>query len=467
MPKRSYYHQDFWEPSKRMPTYFRPVTPVETFSASGNLRGTGEGNRRYMHQQMRRMRRRSDANRRRYSRAQPERAVRSVATTVKCKDKDKEGANEYAHHESATRIAKPIGLKELNDMLAPQWTEKVYHVAHTKKTYTANTELVLEFCLMDKNFVLDRLRKVVEVSPFQALMLNAARVGNAALPAVPAGSIVSPGTVFPSSAAQYLVKFEGGKYTYTFMNTCSNTIHFEFRQYKLAPESLKVGAKLSTKSPLKCFQTDQANTWETGDLPFAMSGDGSTYQPDNTARLANWTITNAAELAAAEASPDANLASHGLVCSANIPAFKRPNRSSPLLHGLYNQIAVLKIKLKPGDTFVYDIRINPFTTSGVQGQNLPTDYLVQYYSRILQVYARSEFNVDNLAGGNMATGPGQFAIVSSHTLNWRAVPQFKSNNVIEQAITTATLGPFADITNANATCMEMQEPDPEAYNTVG
>lgn len=380
----------------------------------------------------------------------PERKVRAVTQTIVCRDRDKEGANEYQHNESSKRVSVPLPYKVIEQMISPTWSEKVTQVPFAIDV-GANTENIQEFLLMSRNDVLARLKKAGQVSPFQALLeANATMTTTAQL-------------TTPSAQVQQLIKFEGGRYRFRFINTCSNAIHFEFRQFKGATASLQVGHKASTKSPLFLWSTDQANTAEFGDLPFPAQISGQ--NPENTARLAGWTISNSTNVVALEANATISTLTYGgLINYATLPAMKRPQRSSPLLHSQYDKIAASKIVLKPGDTFVYDIRINPFTVDGAFGYNQAIDSLIQYYSRVLWIFARGEFNVDNLDKSKMAPGPCSYSCVLETEFNWRAVPRFKVNNFYEQSNNTATLGPFADLTTA--TTMATDDIHEELYNTT-
>ena len=371
--------------------------------------------------------------------------TRHVSSSVVCTDMDKEGSNNYEHKESGNRVPNLIGLQEINDILAPQWTEKRYYNIG-KIAIPPNCENIQEYCLMDRNFVWQRMRKSVGINPIQLLLTQS----------VPGGTL--------SGVAQDVtqqVRYEGGKYTFNIMNTCNNTLYFEFRQYKIDPNLGNTGAIASNRSPLICFQTDQQNTHDFGDLPYPAATAGAVEGglPSNTNRLSDWSVTNAGEVASADSNVNAQLSNSGYINSALLPAFKRPQRSSPQLHKAYNQVQVLKVTLKPGDTFVYEVRINPFIINGAD-QFVNSSGVIQYYSRVVHMYCRAEFNASNLVGqsGLMATGPGSYIVNGSYIHNWRAVPKMKKNIFIESSATAGELGPYSDININNNISTEQQLP---------
>jgi len=343
-----------------------------------------------------------------------------ASSSVKCLDKDKEGANEYARSASKKRVGYKLNYQDLQDMIAPAWAEKKTCKSRQIE-FSANTEFLEQFVLMDANFVRQRLLKSIEYMPYT--------------------SAVSVSNV----ANNQPVKFEGGRIRQYYVNTCSNTLHFEFVQYKLKNNQHDFGANPTTQDPLTLFQVDQGNTNEYGDLPTIGT---DTIAPVNTARLSNWSITIEPQTLAAIADVSVQLNDDFLSSTAVLPAMKRPNPSSPQLRHAYKVIERLKVTLKPGDTFRYDTRIHPFYHDTVKPYLSAgsTGQMIQDYSRILHVYCRAEMVV-SVANGQVAPGAGQYSHSTEFDFNWRAIPRQKKNMFIEASINESVLGPYADVSD--------------------
>jgi len=334
---------------------------------------------------------------------------------IRCLDKDKEGANEYARGASKQRVNAKVPYKDLQQIVAPGWTEK-YTCQSREYSVLQNTEKCLEHLFLDTQFVTRRVTK-----------------GN---------DIVSMGggLNITGSTANAPVKFEGGRVRMFFINTCSNTLYFEIVHYKLKNNMHSYGVRPSTQAPLVCWNTDQGNTVEFGDLPL-----NNNNQPLNTARLANWTITPDGLLAAAETTTGNFLADDGKILEADLPAYKRPNPNSTHLRHAYNNVERTKITLKPGDTFRYDFRLHPFYVPKVKGDvfQAPDAHIAQDYSRFVEIFCRAEMAVGSV-NGKVCPATGQFSMSTEYEMNWRSLPRFKRNLFIESSGNTATLGPYTD-----------------------
>ena len=348
---------------------------------------------------------------------------------IRCLDRDKEGANEYARSASKKRVKYRLPYEVLQQMVAPAWAEK-YTAQSRQYSIDQNSERFLEHIFLDSNFVRQRVYK----SPEFMIGLNQqiqAQVDN------------TP------------VKFEGGRVRMYFINTCNVTLSFEFVQYKLKHNYHAYGAKISTQSPALCWASDQSNDNFYGDLPATNS---DVALPVNTSRLAGWGLNVDPAVATAEGLVTATLADDGKCYDGLIPAGKRPNPSSPELRKGYNLIERVKIDLKPGDTFRYDFRLHPFYCQRIKGDVLlaPVSHLVQDYSRFLQIFVRGEMAVGQ-ASGKMCPSRGQFSMSTEYDMNWRCIPRSKTNQYIEGSGNTAVLGPYTDLNAVTDTATTVEQ----------
>ena len=366
----------------------------------------------------------------------------SGTAKIRCLDRDKEGANEYARSASKKRVAYKLPYEVLQQIVAPAWAEK-YTAQSRQYSINQNSERFLEHIFLDSNFVRQRVNKGPEFTP--GFAYEHADIQN--------------------QIDYHPVKFEGGRVRMYFINTCSVTLSFEFVQYKLKHNYHAYGAKISTQSPALCWQADQANNNSSGDLP---ETGFDTWIPTNTARLGNWSLTVDPAVATAEGSITAVLADDGKCYEGLLPAGKRPNPSSPELRKGYNLIERVKIDLKPGDTFRYDFRLHPFYCSKIKGDILlaPTSHLVQDYSRFLQIFVRGEMAVGQ-ATGKMCPSQGQFSMSTEYDFNWRVIPRAKKNQYIEGSGNTADLGPYHDLNAVTdtATTVEQDPADTAMFYT--
>lgn len=344
-----------------------------------------------------------------------------------------DGSREFKRKASGARAPFVFAYKTLVDSVCPPWTHKNTCVS-SKHGWNVNQELVLEYLLMDKDFVRKYMLKSLtsDVNPFN----NYIALGNT-----------------DGYMDQMRVKFEGGKFAYTIINTCTNTVYLEFREYKLKGDFFATG-HLPANGPLRMWQMDQYNSNTPGELTGIYQGDQLPYSnnaPGDDDFLAKWLIT--------AQSPDTK----GLVNAATIPPMKRPQKCSPQLHKTYDLGPVTKVTLHPGDTFVYETRVNHFFLPGIKAfTNESTSNIVQPYSRFVQVFCRSEFNVDNTDSSKMAPGPGNISVGCEYVLHWRGMPQSKKNMYVESsdnydAITAGTSGTggWSSFLNANATTMNI------------
>ena len=358
-----------------------------------------------------------------------------------------EGNKEYRRKASAARVAFNMPISDIVNTIAPPWTLKTTGLPENY-SWSANQERVVEFLLMDKDFVKLCGNKGLSSDVRTTGGLHTVNIST------------TPGPPSDYVMDQFKVRFEGGSYQYTFMNVCTNTIHLEFREYKMKGDFYSQGLKVP-ESPLNLFRNDQYSTsvnldgFLVGDQPPA-----SNVNPIDDYYLSQWPI----------ASVTNPIGSLRVINEALIPPMKRPQKSSSQLHRHYDLGEKTKVVLKPGDTFVYETRINPFFLPLKQLTSESVDNLIQPYSRIVQVFMRSQFNTDVSNLDHLAPGPGSVTIGLEYKLHWRGVPHVKKNMFIENTDVytnengIAGKGGWSTIVNGNAISMALNDIDVEVYN---
>lgn len=345
------------------------------------------------------------------------------------KTPNEEAGVEVHHRVRQAKAGRPLDLEKLVNIICPPLKFK-YTWPSNQLLWSENQEFVLETVCLDK-FMLQGMKRLITDTS-----------GNPVFVKGPPGN--TDGAAYASS-----FKFEGGKWTYRAQNTCNNTVYLEFREFKKKSANAADPGTFTIDSPLNCWHRDQSQNTTHGQLPYNLLTSTEVMLQNNT-NLSSWTVNNSSNPAVAGGLETIN--------SAFIPCFKRPNRSSPQLRSNWDAGSVTKVELKPGQTFIYEVVINPFYLSKAKdmSNDLTTNNILQFYTRIVQIFMRSQFNTmdidqdgagpdtgatDNIANARaFAPGPGQIHIVKSFEANVRSIPNHKVNNVIEGSGNTITAG---------------------------
>ena len=347
------------------------------------------------------------------------------------------------HRVKKMKVGMPLKFKDVVDLLAPPIKYKFTYPTGFAD-WSANQEYVHESLCLDKKLYLNLKLQVAN--------RNGRLWGNV--------------NAVDADLWQTNFKFNGGTFKYTVMNTCNNVVHLEFREYKMKKGLFKDKGLFTTESPLKLFNLDQSNVAGIGQLPYGAGNAPVLEQLKNDDYLQSWTVSNVS-------TPDS--ADFERINQAFIPVGKRPGRSSPQLRALYDAGSVTKVTLQPGQTFEYNVYIKPFYQHRSQNQQafLDSNDVIQYYTRVVQIFCKSGWNVNDIdkdgAGvgditgaainqnnlNAFAPGPGNIHIAKQFEMDAVAIPFTKtSNNVVEGSYDIEGLlkiigqGPFSsNITN--------------------
>jgi len=359
------------------------------------------------------------------------------------------------HKVKKTKVGIPLKFKDVVDLLAPPIKYKFTYPTGFAD-WSANQEYVHESLCLDKKLYLNLKLQVAN--------RNGRLWGNV--------------NAVDADLWQTNFKFNGGTFKYIVMNTCNNVVHLEFREYKMKKGLYKDKGLYTTQSPLKLFNLDQSNVTNIGQLPYGSGNAPVLEQLVNDDYLQNWTVSNVATCDSAD---------FERINQAFIPVGKRPGRSSPQLRALYDAGSITKVTLQPGQTFEYNVYIKPFyqhRSLSLQ-QFIAENDIIQYYTRVVQIFCKSGWNVNDIdkddggvdtgATNNQnnlnafAPGPGNIHIAKQFELDAVAVPFAKtSNNVVEGSYDISGLtkvagyGPFST-TVINPTRMDADNP----ANTTG
>ena len=85
-----------------------------------------------------------------------------VPTKIRCINKDKEGANEYARSASKKRVGFKFKYEDLQNMIAPAWAEN-YTAQSRQYEVAVNTEKLLEHLFLDVGYVKQRILKSPDI----------------------------------------------------------------------------------------------------------------------------------------------------------------------------------------------------------------------------------------------------------------------------------------------------------------
>ena len=371
------------------------------------------------------------------------------------KAKNDDAGVELIHKKKVRKAGLPLNYKQLIRVMCPPLRSKYTYPSYIFK-WTDNQEFVSESLCLHKKLLLDLKRLAV------------AHNGRTFATTLSTGD----GGLQP-----FQFKFNGGKFKYRVMNTCMNTVHIEFREYKMKKGLFKDKGLYTTESPLRIWNRDQSNVVATGQTPQGPVPLGIMDQLTNESYLQTWSVANTT-LCDIENGEQIN--------AATIPVGKRPTRMSIELKRMFDKGSTTKVTLHPGQSFVYEVAVDPFYMPSSIGQslNISSDDEIQFYTRIVQIFCKSQFNhmdIDTQAGpvapvpplttgegddaGALDTpanvkgfcpGPGQVHLTKEFDIECVPIPTTKFNNVIEGSYGTSTAGegPFVGIDSDYATHMD-------------
>lgn len=370
------------------------------------------------------------------------------------KAKNDDAGTEVHHKAKVLKSAPPLSFETLSNILCPNIRFK-YTYPSFVVNWSDNQEKCLETINLHKTMVKDLKKVLVSYSG-----RGFANFFN--------------GSDLQNNASK--LKFTGGKFVYRVMNTCTNTVFLEFREYKMKANKFRDSGYYTTQSPLRLFRQDQRNDVDIGQagygvFPLVID------QLSNESSLQDWSISTSII-------PDISKGEQISECT--LPVGKRPARTSRELRRIYDAGSITKVELRPGQSFIYEVGIDPFFLPATynMASDMSLDDEIQFYSRMVHMYCRSQFNTHDIDHdgvsaigpdvtadrgiasneynvGSFAPGPGQIHVVKQFDFGCVSIPHSKNNTIVEGCYYAQTLGqgPFNNLDSNNAVHMDADATD--------